>query len=225
MKLRLTMGLLATQVSAGDLLATQKDKLSYSFGQQFGKNIDKYVKQLKADLNQEMLIKGIQDALSGEKSLLTEQEMGQAFMIFQRQRLRQLANKNLKKGDAFLAENAKKPGVVTLPSGLQYKIIKPGTGKTPTLTDEVTTHYRGTLLNGTEFDSSYKRHKPATFPVKGVIAGWTEALQLMKEGAKWQLFIPSKLAYGLQGAPGGKIGPGATLIFDIELISVGHKKN
>ncbi|HAI69715.1 MAG TPA: hypothetical protein DCM38_09830, partial [Gammaproteobacteria bacterium] len=132
-----------------------------------------------------------------------------------------LAAKNLKEGEAFLAKNKQKEGVFTLHSGLQYKVIRPGTGKTPKDSDSVTTHYSGTLIDGTEFDSSYKREKPATFPVMGVIAGWTEALQLMKEGAKWELFIPAHLAYGERGTPGGKIGPNATLIFEIELLSVG----
>jgi FKBP-type peptidyl-prolyl cis-trans isomerase FklB len=130
-----------------------------------------------------------------------------------------VAEKNKKEGEAFLAENAKKEGVVTLPSGLQYKIIQQGSGRKPKLTDEVTTHYRGTLLDGTEFDSSYKRGEPTSFPVNGVISGWTEALQLMPVGSKWQLFIPSNLAYGMRGA-GGTIGPNAALIFDIELIAI-----
>jgi len=142
-------------------------------------------------------------------------------IAFQQRRFARLAKKNLEEGKAFLAKKAKTDGVVTLPSGLQYKVITAGTGKTPKLTDKVTTHYRGTLINGTEFDSSYKRGEPATFPVQGVIAGWTEALQLMKEGAKWKLFIPAKLAYGKPGK-GGKIGPNATLIFKIELLSVGE---
>ena len=130
-----------------------------------------------------------------------------------------ISEKNKKEGETFLAENKKKEGVKTLPSGLQYKVITEGTGKMPKETDTVTTHYRGTLIDGTEFDSSHKRGQPATFAVKGVIKGWTEALQLMKEGSKWQLFIPSELAYGERGA-GQTIGPYATLIFDIELISI-----
>jgi len=130
---------------------------------------------------------------------------------------------NKKEGEAFLAGNKNKEGVVTVPSGLQYKVMKQGSGKKPKLTDTVTTHYKGTLIDGTEFDSSYRRGQPVSFQVNGVIAGWTEALQLMEEGAKWQLFIPSPLAYGERGA-GPQIGPHATLIFEVELISVQEKK-
>jgi FKBP-type peptidyl-prolyl cis-trans isomerase FklB len=130
-----------------------------------------------------------------------------------------LSEKNKAEGEKFLAENAKKEGVKVLPSGLQYKEITPGTGKSPKTADTVTTHYKGTLTDGTEFDSSYKRGEPATFPVSGVIPGWTEALQLMKEGAKWQLFVPPNLAYGEKGA-GQVIGPNATLIFEVELLTV-----
>ncbi len=136
---------------------------------------------------------------------------------------KKIGEKNKKEGEDFLAENKKKEGVQTLPSGLQYKVIKAGTGKKPQLTDTVTTQYRGTLIDGTEFDSSYRRGKPATFPVNGVIRGWTEALQLMEEGAKWELFVPPDLAYGERGA-GQQIGPNATLIFEIELISIQEKK-
>jgi len=136
---------------------------------------------------------------------------------------KQLGEKNKKEGSSFLAENQKKEGVKTLPSGLQYKVIKSGSGKKPKLDDTVTTHYRGSLIDGTEFDSSYRRGKPVTFPVNQVIPGWTEALQLMEEGAKWELFVPSNLAYGEKGA-GNEIGPNATLIFEVELISVQEKQ-
>jgi FKBP-type peptidyl-prolyl cis-trans isomerase FklB len=135
----------------------------------------------------------------------------------------EVAKKNRAEGEAFLAENKKKEGVKTLPSGLQYKVIKAGTGKKPKSTDTVTVHYRGALINGAEFDSSFKRGQPATFLVSKVIPGWTEALQLMEVGAKWQLFIPSSLAYGEQGA-GSDIGPNATLIFEVELVSIQGKK-
>ena len=157
---------------------------------------------------------------------MTEQEMKETLaglqkelMEKQAERAKLLAEKNKKEGEAFLAANKTKEGVKTLPDGLQYKVIKEGTGKTPKADDTVVTNYRGTLIDGTEFDSSYKRGQPATFPVKGVIPGWTEALQLMKEGSKWELFIPSNLAYGERGA-GNAIGPNATLVFEIELISV-----
>jgi FKBP-type peptidyl-prolyl cis-trans isomerase len=152
--------------------------------------------------------------------------MGQVLMAFQKDRMAKMtakhkteADKNLKDGETFLAENKKKEGVTTLPSGLQYKVVKSGTGKTPKATDKVTTHYRGTLIDGTVFDSSYERKEPTSFPVNGVIKGWTEALQLMKEGDNWQLFVPAQLGYGERGA-GGKIGANATLIFEIELLKV-----
>ena len=157
---------------------------------------------------------------------MTEQEMKETLTGLQKEliekqaeRNKQIAEKNKKEGEAFLAANKTKEGVKTLPDGLQYKVIKEGTGKTPTEKDSVVCNYRGTLTDGTEFDSSYKRGQPATFPVKGVIPGWTEALKMMKEGSKWELFIPSNLAYGERGA-GNVIGPNATLIFEIELISV-----
>jgi len=158
--------------------------------------------------------------------LMTEEEIRESLSALQKELMEKQAEKtklmgekNKKEGEAFLAENKKKEGVVTLPSGLQYKVIKEGTGKQPSADATVETNYRGTLIDGTEFDSSYKRGQAATFPVNGVIAGWTEALQLMKEGAKWQLFVPANLAYGERGA-GNVIGPNATLIFEVELISV-----
>ncbi len=144
-----------------------------------------------------------------------QQQLGQR----QQQQPGQQGEINKKEGEAFLAENKSKESVVTLPSGLQYKILKEGSGAVPSAKDKVTTHYHGTLIDGTVFDSSYERGQPATFPVNGVIAGWTEALQLMQEGAKWKLFLPSNLAYGSQGA-GQDIGPNTTLIFDVELIAV-----
>jgi len=204
-------------------LSSQQDKLSYSFGQNIGNSL----KQQKIELNLDLLMKGIQDAIADKKSLLTPEEMANVLKEFQKERFAKLAEErkalaetNLKEGETFLTANKAKEGVVTLPSGLQYKVVTQGTGKTPKATDQVTTHYRGTLIDGTEFDSSYKRGKPASFAVNQVIPGWTEALQLMKEGDKWQLVVPAKLGYGDRGVPGGKIGPNATLIFDIELISV-----
>jgi len=228
MKLRciaiFSLGLLTTQVSAKDTQEplSKADKLGYSIGY----NIANSLKQQGIEINQELLLKGIADVFSGKKPLLSEQEVEQNLKAFRKERMakmqkarKQQARQKMVQGEAFLAENAKKEGVVTLPSGLQYKVIKPGTGNTPKSTDKVTTHYQGTLIDGTEFDSSYNRGKPATFPVNGVIAGWTEALQLMKVGAEWQLFIPSDLAYGKKGA-GRQIPPGATLIFKIELLSI-----
>jgi FKBP-type peptidyl-prolyl cis-trans isomerase FklB len=228
MKLRLmaVLGivLLACQVNAGEnlVLKDQKDKVSYSIGMNIGNNL----KKQSIDVNPDVLAQGIKDALSGSKALMTEQEVNETIMAFQKEmsakqieRLKELGEKNKKEGEAFLAENKKKEGIITLPSGLQYKVINEGTGETPELTDVVTVNYRGTLIDGTEFDSSYRRGQPATFPVNAVIAGWAEALQMMKVGSKWQLFIPSDLAYGERGA-GRDIGPNATLIFDVELLSI-----
>jgi len=196
------------------------DKVSYSIGVDIGSSF----KRQSLEVNPEFLASGIKDALAG-KALLTEQEVRNTLMAYQQELQakqgeirKQQAEKNKKEGDAFLAENKKKKGVKTLPSGLQYKVIKEGKGKSPQPTDAVVAHYQGTLIDGTEFDSSYKRGQPATFPVSGVIPGWTEALQLMKEGSKWQLFIPPHLAYGEQGNP--RIPPNSTLIFEVELISV-----
>ena len=157
---------------------------------------------------------------------MTEQEIRETKAAFQKEmtaKQEEIGKKNKKDGEAFLAENKKKEGVKTLPSGLQYKVIKAGTGKKPKLTDTVATHYRATLINGNEFDNSYLRGQPTIFQVNGVIPGWTEALQLMEEGAKWQLFVPSNLAYGEQGKD-GLIGPNMTLIFEVELLSIQEKK-
>jgi FKBP-type peptidyl-prolyl cis-trans isomerase FklB len=203
-------------------LKNQKEKMSYIIGMDIGNNL----KKQSIDIEPAALTRGIKDALAGGKPLLTEQEIQETMGVFQKDMLAKqqaMANKNKKEREAFLDSNKKKEGIKTLPSGLQYKVIKEGTGKKPKLADAVTAHYRGTLIDGTEFDSSYKRGQPANFQVSGVIPGWTEALQLMGEGAKWQLFIPSNLAYGERGA-GAVIGPNATLVFEIELISVQEKK-
>jgi len=228
MRLHLFIGLvfllLVSQVSAQEktTLKNQKEKMSYIIGMDIGNNL----KKQSMDVDPNILAKGIKDALGGGKLLLNDQEIRETMTAFQKEMMakqQELSQKNKKAGDAYLAENKKKEGVITLPSGLQYKIIKAGTGKKPKSTDTVTTQYRGTLIDGTEFDSSYKRGQPATFQVTGVIPGWTEALQLMAEGAKWQLFVPPNLAYGERGA-GGAIGPSATLVFEIELVSVQEKK-
>jgi FKBP-type peptidyl-prolyl cis-trans isomerase len=205
-------------------LKTDKDKLSYSMGVATGTQM----KRQSIEVDIDMFSRGLKDSISGDKLQMTEQEIQEALMKFQQEmvakqaeKTKQLAETNKKEGEAFLAENKTKEGVKTLPSGLQYKVITEGTGKIPKETDTISAHYSGTLIDGTEFDSSYKRGQPATFPVKGVIKGWTEALQLMKEGSKWQLFIPSDLAYGERGA-GSAIGPNSTLIFEVELLSVAN---
>jgi FKBP-type peptidyl-prolyl cis-trans isomerase len=206
-------------------LKTQKDKTSYAIGM----NMAASVKTNAIDVDVDALVQGIRDSLTNKKMLLTEDEARETLMALQKdlqakmhEKAKVQAEKNKKEGEEFLTKNKGKEGVKTLPDGLQYKVITEGKGKSPLATDTVTVNYRGTLINGTEFDSSYKRGQPATFPVDGVIKGWTEALQLMKEGSKWQLFIPSNLAYGERGA-GGSIGPNATLIFEVELIKVGTK--
>jgi len=213
--------LLASQLGAQDL-KSQKEKISYIIGMDIGKNL----KNQSVDIDQAALAKGIKDALSGGKGSLTDEETRQTMAAFQKEMIAKaqaLGEKNKKEGGVFLGENKKKQGVIALPSGLQYKVITAGKGKKPKPTDTVTVQYRGTLIDGTEFDSSYRRGQPATFPVNGVIPGWTEALGLMQEGAKWQIFVPSNLAYGEKGA-GGQIGPNATLIFEVELISIQEKK-
>lgn len=202
-------------------LTDHKDKVSYSIGMDVGNNL----KRQSIDVNVDLLAKGVKDALAGGETLLSPEETRETLMALQQElrekaieRRKQDAEKNKTEGEAFLAENGKKEGVVTLPSGLQYKILRSGDGMSPKPTDTVETNYRGTLIDGTEFDSSYKRGQPAVFPVNGVIAGWTEALQIMKVGDKWQLFIPPGLAYGERGA--GPIGPNATLVFEVELLSI-----
>ncbi len=218
-----TMFLAGAVYAEGDtVLKTEMDRLSYSIGLNMGNNL----KKQSIDIDIEILYRGLKDAVAGNKPLLTEQEIQGTMMNFkkemqakQAEQMKAITDKNIKDGDSFLAENSKKEGVITLPSGLQYKVIKEGTGNIPKSTDTVSVHYRGALLNGTEFDSSYKRGQPASFGVKGVIKGWTEALQLMKTGAKWKLFIPSKLAYGDRGA-GRNIGPNETLVFEVELLSI-----
>jgi FKBP-type peptidyl-prolyl cis-trans isomerase FklB len=203
-------------------LKDQKAKESYSLGYQFGKSL----KFQGVDINLDIYTSGIKDALGDKESQMSEEDI-RATIVALQQRLqaarqketKEQSEKNVEEGKKFLAENQKKEGIKTLPSGLQYKVVTEGSGKTPQATDTVTVNYKGTLIDGTEFDSSYKRGQPATFKVNGVIRGWTEALQLMKEGSKWQLFIPPGLAYGERGA-GSTIPPGSTLIFEVELISV-----
>jgi FKBP-type peptidyl-prolyl cis-trans isomerase len=220
----LVLGLLASPLNAQDKpdLKDPKVRASYCIGASFGGNL----KRQEVDVDLKALAAGLADALAG-KTALTDAEIRETLNSFQKEMMEKMqakqkvaGEKNLKDGEAFEAANGKKEGVKVLPSGLQYKVLKSGSGATPKATDTVKVHYHGTLIDGTVFDSSVERGDPATFPVNGVIAGWTEALQLMKVGDKWQLVIPAKLAYRDRGAPGGKIGPNSTLIFDVELLGI-----
>ena len=206
------------------VLTTEKDKQSYAIGLNVGKSLHRD----GVEIEPKVLLQGLQDALAGGKVLLTDDEIKTVMtdlqnQVRQQQEAKRLAAAETNKttGAAFLTANASKPGVVALPSGLQYKILTAGTGPKPTATDQVVCNYRGTLLDNTEFDSSYKRGQPATFPVSGVIKGWTEALQLMPVGSKWQLFIPADLAYGERGQ--GPIEPNSVLVFEVELLSIKPK--
>ena len=208
-------------------LDNAKNRISYTIGVNIGQDF----KSQKMDVDPDVLLMGLKDTLAGKELQLTEDEMVQEIQTFQKEmqekmmaEMEALAAQNKTAGEAFLAENSQQDGVVVTESGLQYKILEAGEGDAPGPADVATVHYRGTLIDGTQFDSSYDRDQPATFPVGGVIAGWTEALQLMKPGAKWQLFIPAELAYGERGA-GQDIGPNATLLFDVELISVEKGEN
>ncbi|CEG56267.1 FKBP-type peptidyl-prolyl cis-trans isomerase N-terminal domain-containing protein [Legionella fallonii] len=219
------MGLaMSTAMAATDAtsLTTDKDKLSYSIGADLGKNF----KTQGIDINPEVLAKGMQDGMSGAQLILTEQQMKDVLNKFQKDLMakrsaefNKKADENKTKGEAFLKENKAKPGIVSLPSGLQYKIIESGNGSKPGKTDTVTVEYTGRLIDGTVFDSTEKTGKPATFQVSQVIPGWTEALQLMPAGSTWEIYVPSGLAYGPRSV-GGPIGPNETLIFKIHLISV-----
>jgi FKBP-type peptidyl-prolyl cis-trans isomerase FklB len=207
-------------------LKTPKDKSSYAIGMDMGNSL----KKNGVDVNPDALARGIKDVLTKQKTQLSDQEAGTILADMQKEmqgkrqeKMKALGEKNKADGEAFLAENMKKEGVKTLPSGLQYKVVTEGKGKSPSATDTVTVQYTGKFIDGTEFDSSFKRGQAATFALNSVIKGWTEALQLMKEGSKWQLFIPSSIAYGETGTVGGPIGPNATLIFEVELVSVQAK--
>ena len=213
---------IAVSAEEKSALKDSKDKVSYSIGLDIGSTL----KKQNIDVNADALVAGLKDALTGAKPQLTEEQIKETMTTFsnelknkQQAATQEAAQKNAAEGEKFLAENKTKPGVKATASGLQYKVLKEGTGASPKETDTVVTNYRGTLINGTEFDSSYKRNEPVTFPVNGVIKGWTEALQLMKKGAKYQLFVPAGLAYGARGA-GQDIGPNATLIFEVELVDV-----
>jgi FKBP-type peptidyl-prolyl cis-trans isomerase len=213
--------LLAVSAQAASL-DTLQQKASYSFGVDFAKRL----KMQGIDLDIAALTQGLKDAAGDGKLAMTDDNMNKAKADFQQklreemlQRQQQIAAKNLQEGKAFLEANAKKEGVVTTASGLQYKVLKSGNGPSPTIDSTVTTNYRGTLIDGREFDSSYKRGQPASFPVKGVIKGWTEALQLMKVGDKWELYIPSDLAYGASQRS-ELIQPNSTLVFELELLGI-----
>ena len=208
------------------VLKTQKDKASYAIGMNIGKSMHRD----EVDIDPAILARGLKDAMAGSKPLLTDDEakavlteLSAGLKQKQEMKMAALAMVNKKAGEEFLASNKAKDGVVTLPDGLQYKILKEGTGPKPKADDEVVCNYKGTLIDNTEFDSSYKRGEPATFPVNGVIKGWTEALQLMPVGSKWQLFLPSNLAYG-ERSPGPEIGPDSTLVFEVELMAINPKK-
>ncbi|MEK6672779.1 MAG: FKBP-type peptidyl-prolyl cis-trans isomerase [Nitrospirota bacterium] len=220
----LAIGFLTAIVDAAEkqALKDQKDKISYSLGADIGNSL----KRQSIEINPDALVLGLRDVLSNSKTLLTDKEMQEILAGFrkemmakQAEQFKAMSEKNKREGEAFLAENKRKDGVITLPSGLQYKVIKAGTGAVPKETDTVVVHYTGTLINGNEFDSSYKRGEPASFSVNGIIQGWKEALLMMKTGSKWQLFIPSSLAYGERGA-GRDIGPNSALIFEVELVSI-----
>ena len=202
-------------------LKDRKDKESYSLGYQFGQSL----KIQGVEINLDVYLSGIKDFLDGKQPAMTPEEirttiseLQQKIMALREKELKDLAEKNLGPSMTFLEENKKKEGIKVLPSGLQYKVLTEGSGKTPKATDSVTVNYIGTLINGTEFDNSYRRGQPVTFQANAVIPGWVEALQLMKEGSKWQLFIPPALAYGERGM--GPVPPNSTLIFEVELISV-----
>jgi FKBP-type peptidyl-prolyl cis-trans isomerase FklB len=215
-----------SKAGAATPLTTRTQKFSYALGMDIGSKVGPSLKKQSVEFDPALVSQGLKDAMSGGKTRLTEQEAQAVLTEVQtavnkerQEKMQKAATTNKAEGEAFLAANKTKPGVVTLPSGLQYKILKEGTGPKPTAADTVSCNYRGTLINGTEFDSSEKHGGPAKFAVGQVIKGWTEALQLMPVGSKWQLFVPSNLAYGERGA-GGDIGPETTLIFDVELVSI-----
>ena len=197
---------------------TDQEKFSYAVGVQLSQNMLRQA----IPVDPEAFIQAIDDVLNHKDLKLTPEQMQQVLVSYQQQQMQkqgELAATNKAAGEKFLSENKAKPGVVTLPSGLQYKIINAGNGNKPTLDDTVVVHYEGSLLDGKVFDSSYQRGEPIQLQVNGVIKGWQEALPLMPVGAKWQVFIPAELGYG-EGGAGGDIGPNSTLLFDIELISI-----
>jgi FKBP-type peptidyl-prolyl cis-trans isomerase FklB len=215
--------------TASPALTTKKQKFSYALGMNIGTGLGNNLKKQSVEVDPNLVSMGLKDAMAGGKTRLTQEEAQSVLTEVQnevrkeqQEKMQEASAKNKTEGEAFLAANKSKEGVVTLPDGLQYKILTAGSGPKPTASDSVVCNYRGTLINGTEFDSSYKRGQPATFGVDKVIKGWTEALQLMPVGSKWQLVIPSSLAYGERGA-GADIGPDSTLIFEVELLSIVDK--
>jgi len=223
----LTLALCGGQsIAAEKKEMTEKEKLSYSLGYTQGSSMDGFFKTQAIEVDKNILIKALKDGLAGAKPTLTDEEMRATMAEFQKkitakraEAMKESAEKNKKAAEAYLEANKNKQGVIVLPSGLQYKVLKEGTGNTPKVTDRVKVNYRGTLIDGTEFDNSYKRGEPSVFQLDKVIPGWTEALQLMKEGSKWEIYIPSNLAYGEHGGS-PVIGPNSTLIFEIELLSI-----
>jgi FKBP-type peptidyl-prolyl cis-trans isomerase len=211
--------LLCGTVQAEDAFKSDREKNGYAIGMNLGTNIAASMEQQQVDIDTEQVAAGFRAAILGEETLMTPDEMQLALYAFQLQLQQELLTANAEAAAAYLDENAKKDGVVSLESGLQYTVLASGDGVTPTAESTVTVHYRGTLIDGTEFDSSYSRDEPVSFPVSGVIDGWTEALQLMKVGDKWQLTIPPALAYGEQGA-GSTIPPNSALLFEVELLEV-----
>jgi FKBP-type peptidyl-prolyl cis-trans isomerase len=221
-------GTAAKSTTAVPALKTRKEKFSYALGMNIGSGLGTNLKKQSVEVDTNLVSQGLKDSMAGAKTRLTQEEAQAVLTEVQneinkqrQEKAQEAGTKNKTEGEAYLAANKSKEGVVTLPSGLQYKILTAGTGPKPTASDSVKCNYRGTLINGTEFDSSFKRGQPATFGVGQVIKGWTEALQLMPVGSKWQLVIPSSLAYGERGP--GEIGPNATLIFEVELLSIEEK--
>jgi FKBP-type peptidyl-prolyl cis-trans isomerase len=219
-------GTTTSKAAPATTLKTDKDKASYALGMSIGTGLHRQ----GIPVDPVVVARGLRDAMSGNKTLMTEEQMKSTLQQLRTEVGKEQAAKahvagegNRKEGEAFLSANKSKEGVTALPDGLQYKVVKEGTGPKPTASDTVTVNYRGTLVNGKEFDSSYKRGQPVSFPVSGVIKGWTEALQLMPVGSKWELYIPADLAYG-DNPPDPSIGPGNTLIFEVELLSIGEQK-
>ena len=223
--LLVTIAVGCTAEEAAVKLVDAKQRISYTIGLNIGRDFTSQ----GVEVDTAALMAGVRDGLGGQKPRLTDEQMlaevksfRETMVAKQEAKQKALADKNKAEGEAFLAKNAKEPGIVVRDSGLQYKVLKEGTGAQPKADSIVSVHYRGTLTDGTEFDSSYERNEPLTLPVGGVIPGWTEALPLMKEGAKWQLYVPAALAYGEEGAPPA-IGPNAVLIFEVELLSAAAK--